>query len=258
MFRLKTFMVPGWQGPTGRFAELQTAGGEEGEGDAGVPRLPAELSGTEIPPVPCGSGHLLGTRRFCAGRARRASSPSWCKCCVLLRDRGCPRGAPDPPGALPAAGKRLCARLLLVPVMTSPEVALAARGSLEPPPHPFPLQPLRPPPVQPARPELSPRGSPTGPASDTKHLSLRGGGDRTGQADSAQGGTDHGDAEGTAWGLLGPPPNRTGDPSQRPFVTGLVAPGQRGPPGSARGSRGAAAQPGGCARAAAVTAGFVR
>lgn len=78
-----------------------------------------------------GAASCSGSAALCAGQVLEPSLLSWCKRCRLLRDQGCPWGGPEPTGVLPAAGKRLCARLLLAPVMTSPEEALSAQGSLQ-------------------------------------------------------------------------------------------------------------------------------
>lgn len=207
MLRSKTFMVPGWDGPT---AAPQ---GCKLRGEAGSGRI---WSLPKAPKLPPGAGWEL--------RSCRASGRSWEL--LGLRSLPCPAGA-SPAGCCKAGGPPGCCRAVARPGRPSgilqqgcceaggaPEecpvpwercrqletslcqVTISARNDVPrggsgsgrlpagpPPPSPLPRPPPRPCPAGSAG--SVPSGtcwSPTCPASGTSHLSPRDGGDPTGPA----------------------------------------------------------------------------
>lgn len=103
-----------------------------------APKAPAtrqrsSVGAEDLPVLRGASGRscgLLGIRGALHRLGARALLAQLVQVLRAVARLGLPRGGSDPAGALPAAGKRLCARLLLAPVMTSPEEAPAARSSL--------------------------------------------------------------------------------------------------------------------------------
>lgn len=187
-----------------------------------------------------------------AGRAE-PSSPSWCKCCRLLRDRGLPPGRPRPRGSTASSWK---ASLCQATISARNDIPRGGSGSAKlpagppPPPLPFPLWPLRQPPVWPAQPvlfTLAPVGAQPAQQAARATCPQRVEGTKQAGADRARGATglstccpSRGEGLGSPLATLAQTPAPAAAlvslqhwDSKRLVITGLMPPHQWGPPGLA-------------------------